>query len=332
MKVCIIGGSGNISTSIVRVLLEKGHEVTCYNRGKSGPVPKEVRSILGDRSQRAQFEATMQRECFDAVIDMICFTADDARSDLRAFPHAGHFIQCSTVCTYGIEYRWLPVTEDHPLRPISNYGRNKAAADAVFLEAYYRDGFPVTIIKPSTTYGNKLGLLRQVAWDFSWIDRVRKGKPILVSGDGNALHQFLHVDDAALGFTGVLGKKHCIGQTYNLTNRGFISWADYHRTAMRVIGREVELMGVPLAVLEKQNIPDFDICRSIFAHISYFSSEKIFRDVPEFNPAISMEAGISRVLQAMDHEQRIPDSDVIQWEDEILSRLSTCSGIHAVTD
>lgn len=324
MKVCILGGTGNISTSIVRVLLEKGHDVTCYNRGKSGTVPKDVRVICGDRSQRDAFEKAMQKERFDAVIDMICFTADDARSDIRAFPQVGHFVQCSTVCTYGIAYRWLPVTEDHPLRPISDYGRNKAAADAAFLEAYYRDAFPVTIIKPSTTYGPKLGLLRQVAWDYSWIDRVRKGKPILICGDGNALHQFLHVDDAALAFAGVLGKQPCLGQTYNLTNRGFISWADYHRTAMRVIGREVALKGVPLAVLEQQPIPDFEICRSIFAHITYYSSEKIFRDVPEFKPEISLESGMSQVLQAMDLQQRIPDSDTIQWEDDIISAVKLC--------
>ena len=321
MKVCVIGGTGNISTSIVRVLLEKGHEVTCYNRGKSGTLPKDVRVICGDRSLRDDFEKSMQKESFDAVIDMICFNAEDAKSDIRAFPHVGQLVHCSTVCTYGIEYLWLPVTEDHPLRPISDYGRNKVAADAAFLEAHYRDAFPVTIIKPSTTYGPKLGLLRQVAWDFSWIDRVCKGKPILVCGDGNALHQFLHVDDAALGFAGVLGKKHCIGQTYNLTNRGFISWSDYHRTAMRVIGKEVELKGVPLQILEKQNIPNFSICQSIFAHITYYSSEKIFRDVPEFKPEISLEAGMARVLQSADFQQRIPDADTIKWEDEIISKL-----------
>ncbi|MCA1808192.1 MAG: NAD-dependent epimerase/dehydratase family protein [Lentisphaerae bacterium] len=321
MKVCVIGGTGNISTSIVRVLLEKGHEVTCYNRGIRGTVPKDVRIICGDRSQRDEFEKTMQKESFDAAIDMICFNAEDAKSDIRAFPHVGQLVHCSTVCTYGIDYLWLPVTEDHPLRPVTDYGRNKVAADAVFLEEYYRNAFPVTIIKPSTTYGTRLGLLRQVALDFSWIDRVRKGKPILICGDGNALHQFLHVDDAALGFAGVLGKKHCIGQTYNLTNRGYISWADYHRTGMRVIGREVELKGVPLAVLEKQDIPKFDVCRYIFAHITYYSSEKIFRDVPEFKPEISLETGINRILQSPDFQQRIPDSDTITWEDKIIKDL-----------
>ena len=326
MKVCIIGGTGNISTSIVKVLLSQGHEVTCYNRGQSGTAPG-VRTIKGDRQDREKFEQTMQNERFDAVIDMICFTAEDALSAIRAFPDVGQFVHCSTVCTYGISYRWLPATEDHPLEPISDYGRNKAAADAAFLEAYYRNGFPVTIIRPSTTYGPKMGLLRQLSTEFSWIDRIRKGKPIIVCGDGNALHQFLHVDDAALGFAGVLGKKYCIGQTYNLTNRGFFSWNDYHKTAMRIIGREVELIGVPFVLLDKQDIPGFGICKDIFAHITYYSSEKIFRDVPEFRPVISLEAGMSMVLQAMDEQKRIPDSDQNTWEDTIIDKLINQSGL-----
>src|SRR3972149_1449833 len=178
MKTCVVGGSGNISTSIVRLLLDLGHEVACYNRGRSRPIPRGARLVQGDRKERAEFERVMQAERFDAAIDMICFTRDDAESSVRAFRGVQHFIHCSTVCTYGVELNWMPVTEDHPLRPITDYGRGKVEADRVFLEAFYREGFPVTILKPSTTYGPIMGCVRQVAWDLSWIDRIRKGKPI----------------------------------------------------------------------------------------------------------------------------------------------------------
>jgi len=321
MRVCVVGGTGNISASIVRLLLEKRHEVTVFNRGKHSRVPEGVRLIQGDRNDREGFEKRMQEERFETAIDMICFNAEDAKSSLRAFRGVSQFVMTSTVCTYGIDYFWFPTTEDHPLRPITDYGKNKAAADSIFLEAYYREGFPVTIIKPSTTYGPQQGLVRQIAWDFSWIDRVRKGKPILVCGDGNALHQHLHVDDAAKAFVGVLGKSCAIGQTYNMVKRGFITWADYHRTAMKVIGREVELIGVPLTVLREMNIPDFDICEEIFAHHVYYSAEKLFRDVPEFQPSISLEEGMTEVLQVMEVEGRIPDSDLLSWEDEIIERV-----------
>ena len=320
MKVCIVGGTGNISTSITRRLIELGHAVTCFNRGQSGKLPAGARVIHGDRkNNREEFERAMQGERFDAAIDMLCHDADDAASSVRAFRDVGHFVMCSTVCTYGIVYDWLPATEDHPLRPISDYGRNKAAADAIFLEAHYRAKFPVTIIKPSTTYGPRMGLLRQVSWDFSWIDRIRKGKPILVCGDGNALHQFLHVDDAALAFVGVLGKPHCIGQTYNMVRRGCTPWANYHRTAMGVIGRQVELVGVPFADLRAMEVPDFAICETIFAHHVFYSAEKLFRDVPEFVPQVSLEQGMAQVLEALDREGRIPNSDLVEWEDRIIA-------------
>jgi len=325
MRICVVGGTGNISTSIVRRLVEVGHDVTVFNRGQCGRAPEGVREICGDRQDCAAFERTMQAEGFDAAIDMICFTAEDAAGSVRAFRGVRQLVHTSTVCTYGIQYDWLPVTEDHPLRPITDYGRNKAAADAVYMEAYYREGFPVTIIKPSSTFGPKWNLLRQVAWDAGWVDRVRKGKPILVCGDGNAIHQLLYVDDAALGFAGVLGKERCIGQTYNLVNRGFITWADYHRTAMRVIGREVELVGVPLADLVAAEVPNVGICKDIFAHNTYYSCEKIMRDVPEFRPQVSLEEAIRRVLEAMDREGRVPDSDADTWEDRLIAAQKAVS-------
>lgn len=319
MRIVVIGGTGNISRPIVKLLLQQGHEVTCYNRGKGQPPPEGAQLLIGDRYDRESYETTMQRKKFDAAIDMIGFSVEDAESNLRAFKDIGQFIHTSTVCTYGIHYDWMPVSEDHILRPTTDYARAKAAMDALYLGAYYRDGFPVTVIRPSTTHGPKQGLIRQVAWDFSWIDRVRKGKPIVVCGDGLALHQFLHVNDAAPGFVGVLGKQQCIGQVYNLVNRGYTTWADYHRAAMRVIGHEVELVGVPLVDIRAVKVPHSEICEEIFAHNVYYSAEKLFRDVPEFHPQMTLEDQIADILSAMDAEGRVPNSDEINWEDKLIA-------------
>ncbi len=322
MKVAIVGGTGNISTSIVRVLIREGHEVVCFNRGKRSSPPPGVRVITGDRNDRARFEQAMQQEKFDAAIDMICFNPEEARSSVRAFQGVRHFVQCSTVCTYGVNYDCFPTPEDHPLRPITSYGQGKVEADRVFMEAWEQEGFPVTIIKPSTTYGPQMGLLRQVAWDFGWIDRVRKGKPILICEQGIARHQFLHVDDAALGFAGVLAKSHCIGQTYNLVARGYTTWAEYHRLAMNVLGREVELVSLPLRTLMDIDATRFDICDKIFAHSTHYSSEKLFRDVPEFQPCIGLEEGMRQIVEIMDRQNRIPNSDLETWEDTVIASIS----------
>ena len=320
MKVCVVGGTGNISSSIVRLLIEVGHEVTLFNRGKSRCAPPPgVTIIPGDRGDRAAFERAMQAASFDAAIDMVCFNAEDARSTLRAFRGVKHLIYCSTVCTYGVTEDGLPITEGHPPRPTTDYGRNKLEADRVFMAAHDETGFPVTLIKPSTTFGPTWIMLRQIAWEAGWVDRVRKGKPIVVCDDGSARHQWLYVDDAAPAFVFALGRDRCVGQTYHMMKREFGSWADYHRIAMQVIGREVELIGVPLANLLAAGVPNVGICETIFAHHTIYRPDQLMRDVPEFQPRLSLHDGLARVLAAMEREKRIPNSDAEDWEDRLIA-------------
>jgi nucleoside-diphosphate-sugar epimerase len=326
MNICVVGGTGNISTSFVKLLLEQGHDVTCFNRGKRGPVPEGAKVILGDRANREDFEKRMQHEKFDAAIDMICFTPEDAKSDLRAFRGISHFVQCSTVVTYGLEMDWLPATEDHPLRATDPYGRGKIEADAVFMAAYYGEGFPVTIIKPSTTIGPQNGPLRQLGVDFSWVDRIRKGLPILVLGNGNQAIQFLDVDDAALCFANVVGKTRCIGQTYNMVRQGYTTWKKYHQTAMKILGKEVDLVGITLDDLKALNefkVPGYADWVDTFAYNVYFSSDKLFRDVPEFKPVIPLEASLEKIIASADRDGRIPVVPENNWEDQIIATLRT---------
>src|SRR5687768_12175212 len=113
MRVVVVGGTGNISVAVVRSLLEFGHDVTVYNRGRTDrPVPPGVRLLHGDRQDRAAFEVTMQAERFDAAIDMICYTAADAESDVRAFRGVRHFIHTSTMAVFGGPLLARPITED----------------------------------------------------------------------------------------------------------------------------------------------------------------------------------------------------------------------------
>ena len=135
----------------------------------------------------------------DVVIDMISFNEEDADSAIRAFEgRIQHFIQCSTVMTYGPPFprNGINITENDYLNGKSAYALGKIAADNLLLKSYLEDDFPVTILKPSYTYGPGVNVHRQIGGDGSWIDRLRKGKPILSAGDGLNLFQFLSSHDA----------------------------------------------------------------------------------------------------------------------------------------
>ena len=321
-KVLVIGGTGNISISIVRRLLKMGYETFVFNRGtKKNTLPADVNVMTGDRKDRPAFEDLMRRKSFDAVIDMMCFDEEDAMSTLRAFPHVGQLIFCSTVCVIGTQSDYFPVDETHALRPVTQYGKGKAAAEAFFLAEYYKNNYPVTIIRPSVTYGHMPTIVRQLGWDSSWIDRIQKGKPILVLGEGMVLCQFLHTDDAALGFVGAIGKKHCLGQIYHLVKNEVITWREYHKTAMRVLGRETEIVGAPMRLLEKSNIPGFELCTQIFCNHTYYDGTKAARDIPEFKPVLSLEDGLCLTFEYMDANQLIPNCDDSVWEDKIINKV-----------
>jgi nucleoside-diphosphate-sugar epimerase len=320
MKVCVVGGNGNIGYSVAKQLLIQGHDVTCYNRGLSGKIPEGARWIRCDRYDRGNFERKIKKEKFDAAIDMLCYNHEDALSSVRAFRGVGHIVICSSVATFGREFDYLPVEEDHPLRPWtdSEYGVGKAKADEVFWEAFKQGDFPVTLIKPSITYGTKLGIIRQIDNSPIWISRIRKGLPIVVSGDGVAMHQFMHVDDAGLAFALVLGREYSIGQVYNLVHKSFTSWDIYHRTVMKVVGREVEMIGVPSKTIFALKKTGFLNISDVFSHNSWFSGEKLHKDIPEFKENVSLEEGIRKVLIEMDKLGLIPDAEIGGWEDKLI--------------
>ena len=82
----------------------------------------------------------------------------------------------------------------------------------------------------------------------------------------------------------------------------------------------MELVGVPFEDLKQLNVPNMGILEDEFAYNDYYSSEKLFRDVPEFHPQISLALGMSQVFEIMEREGQIPNSDELKWEDEIIER------------
>jgi nucleoside-diphosphate-sugar epimerase len=321
MRVLVIGGTGNISREIVRSLLRRGHEVTIFNRGRHrDPAPEGARVVHGDRKEREAFVQAMQALDMDAVIDMISYSPDDAASAVRAFDgRVEHFIHCSTVMTYGPPVPQPICDENGPLGARTPYGQAKIAADRFLLQAHAERGFPVTIIKPSYTFGPGIPLHRMVGDDGNWIDRMRKRKPVL-SAEGQLLFQFLPSRDAGELFALAVGRTATVGEIYNMVNPRAISWDDWHRAAGEAVGVEVEIVNAPQWLLAQSDKRYAGIDGN-FGHQQVFSGAKLQAAVPEWKPATPLVEWMAENIAWMDRHELVTDCDADPLEDRIIKAL-----------
>lgn len=242
MNVLVIGGTGLISTAIVRQLLDRGDRVTLFNRGRSKwhlpHDPAAVRRLTGDRRHYPAFEAQVRDAGrFACVIDMICYTPADAESLVRACRgRTDQLIFCSTVDVYAKPASRYPITEDEPQRPVSTYGQDKSGCETILMAAHQRGDLPLSILRPAQTYGEGRGLIHTFGRAGSFLRRVREGKPLIVHGDGTSLWVACHVDDVARGFLGAMGNERAFGRGYHVTGEEWLTWNRYTELVAEAMG------------------------------------------------------------------------------------------------
>ncbi len=323
MNVLVLGGSGVISRAIVNLLLEKKHTVTVFNRGsRTLPYNGEVRQITGDRLDREDFESRLRRESFDAVIDMICFNEADARSTVAAFrDNSAQIIICSSVAAYKRPYRSIPTVESAESLfddPSFEYAWNKAQVERYLGEEFRSCQLPVTIIRPSLTYGPgaaNVGVLRQ---NYGIIERIRKGKPLVMFGDGSTPWSFTFAPDLAKAFVGVIGNPKTFGQAYHACSEERCRWEDLYLAFGRVLGIEPRIVHISSELLVAAD-PE------LFSHLylektfpGLFDNAKIRSVIPDFTCDISLHDGITMMVEWFEKEANQVDPVKESMEDRLV--------------
>lgn len=329
MKALIIGGTGLISTGIVKALDARGAAITVLNRGRTdNRLGSDVQHLVGDRNDFVAFEATIAGTGrWDVVIDMICFRPDQAESVVRAFGgRCGHFIFCSTVCTYGNTQTTLPTVETTPQVPVSTYGRDKVACEQIFLRAHAGRKLPVTIFRPSHTYGPGGNVINNLGWEPTFVDRLRGGRPIVVSGDGHGLWQSAYSEDVGVGFAYAAGRSACLGEAYNIVGDEIVTWDDYTRRTAAAIGAPApRIVHIPTDLLLAVDRPRYAALEEIFRFHGVYSNAKLRRDVPEYRSAMPYEEGVRRTVAWMDEHKKIAAADSDPQEDRLVAEWDRLS-------
>jgi nucleoside-diphosphate-sugar epimerase len=323
MNILIIGGTGLISTSISRQLLEAGHNLTLYNRGQTEPrLPDGYQLIKGERDDFPAFEEKMASAGpFDCVIDMVCFKPEQAQSDIRAFRgRVGQLIFCSTVDVYTKPPASFPVVENHERNALSDYGRDKAKCEDLFMAAHQAGDFATTILRPASTYGEGGGLIHTFGWKTYFLDRLRKGKPVIVHGDGEALWVSCHVDDVARGFVTAVGNEAAYGKTYHLTGEEWQTWNQYHNRLAEAIGApKPSIVHIPTDILVRISPENTMITYLNFQYTNIFDNRAAKQDLG-FSVTVDWRSGSKRTYDWLDKHDQIEDWQRFPFYDQVIAR------------
>lgn len=329
MRVLFIGGTGIISSGCARRLVAKpGVELTFMLRGKSSrPVPKGVEVVSGDVREPASIRAALGERKFDAVVNWVAFTTAHVQSDIDFFRgRTGQYVFISSASAYQTPPARLPVTESTPLKnPFWQYSRDKIACEELLVHAYREMNFPATIVRPSHTYD-----CRSLPMEgrYTAIDRMRRGKPVVVHGDGTSLWVLTHHDDFAKGFNGLLGNPHALGEAFHITSDELLSWNQIHELLAAAAGTEAKLVHVPSSVI---NAFDPDWGAGLLgdkAHSMIFDNSKIKSVVPEFSATIPYRDGAREVMAWYDADpaHRTVDAEFDALTERIIAAQSRALG------
>ena len=304
MRVLFVGGTGIISTACTRLAVERGVELFLLNRGGHPELAGGATVITADARDEAATARALDGLRFDAVVDWIAFAVDDIERDLRLFGgRTDQFVFISSASAYQKPpVHWL-ISEETPLaNPFWEYSRDKIACEERLFRAHREQGFPVTVVRPSLTYGDTQAPLAINSWTrpYTAIARMRAGKPLIVPGDGTSLWTITHNTDFAVGLLGLLGRGEAVGRAYNVVSDEVLTWDQIYRQTAAAAGVEPHLIHVAsdfiVACLPEMtgSLIGDKSCSAVF------DTTRLRNLVPEFRTTVRFAEGIRRTIAWFD--------------------------------
>jgi nucleoside-diphosphate-sugar epimerase len=303
MKVLFIGGTGKISSACSQLAVDRGIDLYLLNRGQSErPIPSDVQILRGDIRDPQSAKAALGDLHFDAVVNWIAFTPQHVETDLALFAgRTRQYIFISSASAYQKPISGLPITESTLLaNPFWEYSRNKIACEERLVRAYREEGFPFTIVRPSHTYDRTL---LPFNGGYTVVDRMRKGKPVVVHGDGSSLWVLTHHRDFAKGFVPLLGNNHAIGESYHITSDELLTWNQITLICAEAAGvTALKLVHVPSDLIAAFDPVWGAGLLGDKTHSVVFDNSKIKRLAPDFACTIPFAVGAREVMAWYDED------------------------------
>jgi nucleoside-diphosphate-sugar epimerase len=182
--------------------------------------------------------------------------------------------------------------------PDWRYASDKILSEDLLNAAYRDEHYPVTIVRPSHTYDQRTP---PVYGGWTQIDRMRRGRPVIVHGDGTSLWTLTHSSDFAVGFLGLLGDPRTLGHAFHITSDEVFTWNQIYEMLATAAGApQPELVHLPSEAIAKADRAWGDALLGDMAHSLVFDNTKIKRLVPDFTTRTSFAAATREIITWFD--------------------------------
>jgi nucleoside-diphosphate-sugar epimerase len=323
MKALFIGGTGLISTAVSKLTIEQGIDLYLLTRGTRDQfAPQGATLLQGDINKDTESVAkVLEPQTFDVVVNWVAFTTEQIERDIELFKgKTSQYIFISSASAYQKPGRDYLVTESTPLvNPHWQYSRNKIACEDRLLQEHRNNGFPVTIVRPSLTFGDPMIPAGFTSWRHPWtlIDRMQKGQKIIVHGDGSSLWQITHNSDFAKGFVPLMANWQTIAQNFHITTDEVLNWDEIYRTIGRAAGvDEIDILHVPTETLMAYSPNEEGNLLGDKAVSCVLDNTKLKRFAPGYTATTSFYQGVS---QSIEFFRQHPEKQIIDEQFNALS-------------
>lgn len=304
MKCCVVGGAGFIGAEVIRLLARSGRDVVVMGRSPidASKLPKGVQYDRGDYGDRNRLKAILagasevidlafatapQTSFADPIFDVIANVPASVGllEEAVAAQIAKVILVSSGGTVYGVP-RELPITEDHPTRPISPYGITKLAIENYGRMFNTLFDLPVITVRPANAYGEGQRRLSGQGFIATALQRIKQGDHVEVYGEHGTVRDYIHVTDIASGIVAALEKGQP-GAVYNIgTGEG-----RNNMDVLRAIEPFAARAGLEVRIRRLPQRP-FDVPSNVL------DSERL-RRATGWRPMVPFGEGIARLWEAV---------------------------------
>jgi UDP-glucose 4-epimerase len=259
MRCLILGGSGFIGSAICDRFLREGHTLRVFERPRVEPYRKfkndeSIEWVTGDFSNSHDVRSILKG--MDAVVHLIGTTLPktsnedpiyDVQSNLVSTLQlleamkaegVGKIIFISSGGTVYGTPESLPIGELHPTNPLNSYGITKLAIEKYLLLYQSLYGTKAVILRVANPYGERQRIEASQGVVATFLNRVMRGEPIEIWGDGSVIRDYLHVSDVAEAFVRALYYDGC-ECIFNVGSGDGISLNELVKTLGEILAKDI---------------------------------------------------------------------------------------------